>query len=1543
MKKRSILAWLLSFAMLCSCFSAGMLPVTAKEPGEVEFPSSLAPGNDGNIHDPSIFYDQASGYYYVYSTGIGETLTVVRTKDPNMRGWERLNFDTSALITDEITAITRVDNIWAPDLVKVGEEYRLYYSCSQSGRGDSCIALATSDRPDGGFTFQGIVVQSTQSSWGRTGNAIDPCIVTEEGTGDQYMTWGSFGAGIFLQKLTADGFLDPSSPAVNIARRTGAETGVEGPYIRYNPDTGYYYLFVSYGNLSNNYNVRVARSKSITGPYLDDQGRNMATDSTGSLDGDIGYKLTSGFQYPGGSNDSTGYDGNGAAWMGLGHCSVLNQDGTWILYCHSRINNGYGGEAGLWMQCHQLLWSEEGWPLMVAAFYDGEQVQQVSPGAMVGTFQRIDLSKNDADLTRTATEMTFSPDGTFTSQAGSGRWDFTGENQVCCFYDSGRIDQLQVLPGWDQENGRGCYVIAGYDQDTHLQVWGKKVSGNYNQAEEISFAPGWLIQPSEEDLLAHYPLEYNLSDVTGQNADGTISGAGYSLETGMLHLNGGAKSTGNYLTLPAGMLDGRDHLTISFWAENENAPGNYAAFFLGSTEATPLNYLLFNPANPSGYVKLAFTDRVAADNMPWNTEVGFAATANPTGNSVEKVEGLALYTIVVDGNEMDLYVNGLSAGNTVTLSRTISDLGEDLAVYLAASSYGDDLMAGTFRDLRIYDTALSAPQVGWLYGQKEAILAQQALDCLELEESGSLLHSLTLPEESLGYALSWSSSNPQVISAQGQVTRPAAGSAPVTVVLTASVTAGQTTLTRDFTFTVMPFEEDPDVNAEYYLSLVDLPGYLYTDLSLPATTGNQDSITWKSSKEQVLGSDGTLNTTSTQPQTVTLTATLTLGEGRAEKEFTLTATGGYPCALAGYMTGTSDLEGSLHLAAVNPNGEVTPLNSGNGLLYPDLSQVAPNHNGQVSGDTGLYFTSAAFARRPEGGYLLAVSRSMEQDGVWLYTTHDLVQYDSGTPLILKAGVEVKRIHSVVWSVAQNGYEINWTSAGEDTYTTLVAEDFSRVLREIQAEPVEIYTPYLLPDSAKADSAGVLYLTQEESTALVNRLTTPTNTGVEPVPEVYTALGQAPQMPETVTATYSDGSTAEFGVEWNLEKVDLTQPGRYTVTGTVQQTQYDNPFILYRADPHIIRAEDGSYYFTASYATESGSSYDRVTLRHADTIEGLATAQDVTLWTGSLLWAPELHFIDGQWVMYYAENIKACTRICREGGDPMNPADWGAEIPFATLPNYNTTSSLDMTCFEVNGTGYVIWAQMGAGNAIQRSTLYMAQLDPNDPSRITGDTIVLTTPQYAWEMVNFMVNEGPSVLQKDGKIYVSFSASGTGTEYCMGLLTADAGSDLMNPASWSKTGYPVLTSQNVPGEYGPGHNSFTYDEEGNAIFVYHARSESTNSGDTLADSGRHARIKRVHWAADGTPILSMSYEEELAPENTTVTTTVVVGDGSLLEHDFNQDGKVNVLDVMTLAQSVVGTVQLPEGVDPDLDHNQTVDVRDVMILAQQVVSAENRIR
>ena len=117
---------------------------------------------------------------------------------------------------------------------------------------------------------------------------------------------------------------------------------------------------------------------------------------------------------------------------------------------------------------------------------------------------------------------------------------------------------------------------------------------------------------------------------------------------------------------------------------------------------------------------------------------------------------------------------------------------------------------------------------------------------------------------------------------------------------------------------------------------------------------------------------------------------------------------------------------------------------------------------------------------------------------------------------------------------------------------------------------------------------------------------------------------------------------------------------------------------------------------------------------------------------------------------------------------------------------------------------------------------------------------------------------------------------------MGLLSIDENANLLDASAWKKQAYPVLTSSDVPGEYGPGHNSFTVDEEGNPIFVYHARSEECYqnkcqwaSSDSLYDPCRQARLKRVHWAIDGTPILKMSYEEELAEENRRVTAKIII--------------------------------------------------------------------
>ncbi|MBQ8549467.1 MAG: family 43 glycosylhydrolase, partial [Lachnospiraceae bacterium] len=220
----------------------------------------------------------------------------------------------------------------------------------------------------------------------------------------------------------------------------------------------------------------------------------------------------------------------------------------------------------------------------------------------------------------------------------------------------------------------------------------------------------------------------------------------------------------------------------------------------------------------------------------------------------------------------------------------------------------------------------------------------------------------------------------------------------------------------------------------------------------------------------------------------------------------------------------------------------------------------------------------------------------------------------------------------------------------------------------------------------------------------------------------------------------------------------------------------------------------------------------------------------------------------------------CHVLMCDSDDPYT-GHWTEKGKFQALPEDTfsfTGFSLDMTYFEASGRSYVIWAQH---NEEKISCLYLGEVKPSEPWKLISMPMLLTKPEYDWEKVRYAVNEGPAVLQHAGKILVCFSASGTGPEYCVGALEADLTSNLLCPTSWKKYDEPLLTSADLTDEYGPGHNSFTKDENGNDVFVYHARSKECFLGicgyagnDPLYDPCRHARLHTVTWAADGMPVL-----------------------------------------------------------------------------------------
>ncbi len=414
-----------------------------------------------NVHDPALIKDGDT--YYVFSTdakvGGPPTGGIQIRKSKDLIKWEWVGhaFDK---IPEEAFEWTGALGLWAPDVAKYGDTYYLYYAASQFGKNQSFIGVATSKHIEGPWEDQGEVIKTEHGVSGP--NAIDPNITFDE-NGTPWMVYGSFFGGIYLCKIDpSTGKLAEQNEGILLARRPkSVEAAIEGPYIVYHPELKKYYLFVSYDSLFRDYNIRVAVSDRIEGPYLDFNGNDMR-----DIDIDpneTGLKILGGYKFA----DKEG-------WIGPGHNSVLQDNGNFYICHHAR---GERTKIHHGLHIRKIVWTEDGWPLVSPERYAGEEEQPIDQEEIPGVWDIIIQDKhNNGMICSDVYEIT--RDGEVHSKNSKGTWKFK-ENNVAELALSNHLSSAEiiVLTAWDYECWNPTLVFTGKDKQGIVFIGKKRKKG----------------------------------------------------------------------------------------------------------------------------------------------------------------------------------------------------------------------------------------------------------------------------------------------------------------------------------------------------------------------------------------------------------------------------------------------------------------------------------------------------------------------------------------------------------------------------------------------------------------------------------------------------------------------------------------------------------------------------------------------------------------------------------------------------------------------------------------------------------------------------------------------------------------------------------------------------------------------------------------------------------------------------------------------------------------------------------------------------------
>ncbi|WP_204502129.1 LamG-like jellyroll fold domain-containing protein [Aquibacillus albus] len=455
---------------------------------------------DASVHDPSVI--KAGDYYYVF----GSHLAAAKTKD--LMKWEVIEEDGADSdnrlfedVTEELKETfewAETDTLWAADVTQLEDgRYYMYYNACRGDSPRSAMGVAVADNIEGPYEDLGIILKSGMrdgeedvdgtpydhehfpENYDATvhPNVVDPHTFFDK-DGKLWMMYGSYSGGFFILEMDPETGMPIPGQGYGKKLLGGNHSRIEAPYVVYNPETDYYYMYLSYGGLTadGGYNIRVARSKNPDGPYYDSEGNNMidAKGEEGTFFDDrsiepYGVKLMGNYLFERKIGDPG--TGIGTGYVSPGHNSAYydEETGKQYLIFHSRFPQT--GEMHQ-IRVHQLFMNEDGWPVAAPYRYADETLEKVYRDDIIGTYKFINHGKDISAELKKSEYITLEKNNKVTGVV-DGKWKKTAHNKAELTID-GETYKGVFLRQWDttSESYRMTFTALS---EKGVAVWGSRI------------------------------------------------------------------------------------------------------------------------------------------------------------------------------------------------------------------------------------------------------------------------------------------------------------------------------------------------------------------------------------------------------------------------------------------------------------------------------------------------------------------------------------------------------------------------------------------------------------------------------------------------------------------------------------------------------------------------------------------------------------------------------------------------------------------------------------------------------------------------------------------------------------------------------------------------------------------------------------------------------------------------------------------------------------------------------------------------------------